>query len=215
MIRNLFAKRWDRNLIAEWQMNRKAKGGQKIICQGRIQLSLSRDALIETRQAPCYIGLRLLGATTSTQDVTIIAAESGAYLCLDGVKLGRGITLSLGTGARLSIGKDSYLTNGSRILAQHLVTVGERCAISFGVTIMDDDGHGFGLPPYSAPICIEDDVWIGCNTTILKGVTLGKGSVVAAGSVVTRSCPPRSLIAGVPARIIREKIEWTDQYRAI
>ena len=78
------------------------------------------------------------------------------------------------------------------------------------MTIIDDDGHGIGLPPYSAPIIIEDEVWIGCNVTVLKGVTIGKGSVVAAGAVVTKSCPPHSLLAGVPAKIIKQEVQWTD-----
>lgn len=56
---------------------------------------------------------------------------------------------------------------------------------------------------------IEDDVWGGANVTILKGVTVGRGSVVAAGAVVTRSCPPYSIIGGVPARLIRRR--FTDE----
>lgn len=48
-------------------------------------------------------------------------------------------------------------------------------------------------------------MWIGCNVTILKGVTIGRGSVVAAGAVVTKSCPPYSIIAGVPAKFIRQR----------
>lgn len=52
-------------------------------------------------------------------------------------------------------------------------------------------------------VIIEDDVWIGCNVTILKGVTIGRGSVVAAGAVVTKSCAPYSIIGGNPARLIK------------
>ena len=61
------------------------------------------------------------------------------------------------------------------------------------------------LPENDAPVIIEDDVWLGCNVTILKGVTIGRGSVVAAGAVVTKSCEPYSLIAGVPARVIKKR----------
>jgi len=86
--------------------------------------------------------------------------------------------------------------------------------VSFGVTVLDDDGHGFGPPPYSKPVTIGDDVWIGCNVTILKGVTIGAGSAIAAGTVVNKSCPPRSLVAGVPGKIIRTDIRWTDSVRA-
>lgn len=53
------------------------------------------------------------------------------------------------------------------------------------------------------PVIIEDDVWVGANSVILKGVTIGRGSIISAGSVVTRSCPPYSIIGGVPARLIK------------
>lgn len=52
-------------------------------------------------------------------------------------------------------------------------------------------------------VVVEEDVWIGCNVTLLSGVTIGRGSVVAAGSVVTKSCPPYCIIGGVPAKIIK------------
>ena len=59
------------------------------------------------------------------------------------------------------------------------------------------------LPESDAPVIIEDDCWIGANVTILKGVTIGRGSVIAAGAVVTKSCEPYSIIGGVPAKLIR------------
>lgn len=59
------------------------------------------------------------------------------------------------------------------------------------------------LPENDAPVVIEDDVWAGANVTILKGVTIGRGSVIAAGAIVTKGCPPYSIIGGVPAKIIR------------
>lgn len=62
-------------------------------------------------------------------------------------------------------------------------------------------------PEQDAPVIIEDDVWCGANVTILKGVTIGRGSVVAAGAVVTKSFPPYSIIGGVPAKLI--KIRFT------
>lgn len=52
---------------------------------------------------------------------------------------------------------------------------------------------------------IEDDVWCGANVTILKGVTIGRGSIVAAGAVVTKSFPPYSIIGGVPAKLIKKR----------
>ena len=58
------------------------------------------------------------------------------------------------------------------------------------------------------PIEIGDHVWIGLRAIILKGVKIGNGSVIAAGAVVTRDVPPYSLVAGVPARVIKENIYW-------
>lgn len=61
------------------------------------------------------------------------------------------------------------------------------------------------LPENDQDVIIEDDVWVGCNATILKGVTIGRGSVVAAGAVVTKSCEPYSIIGGNPAKLIRKR----------
>lgn len=59
------------------------------------------------------------------------------------------------------------------------------------------------LPENDAPVVIEDDVWCGSHVTILKGVTIGRGSVIAAGTVVTKSCPPYSIFGGVPAKLLK------------
>jgi acetyltransferase-like isoleucine patch superfamily enzyme len=58
------------------------------------------------------------------------------------------------------------------------------------------------------PIVIEDNVWIGCNVIILKGVTIGAGSIVAAGSIVTKNVPADSIVAGNPAKVIKENVKW-------
>ncbi len=62
--------------------------------------------------------------------------------------------------------------------------------------LIDEQGHKYG------PITVEDDVWVGAHACILPGVTLAKGSVVAAGAVVTKSVTPYTVVAGVPAKVI-------------
>ncbi len=207
---NCIAKLLNINWLAQWKLNSYCKQDRMFVCRGKIQLSLDSDVSIQSPDNVCYIGIPLLGKSTPTNAVTVITVSIGSIVELDGATIGRGVNLSIGAGAKLAIGNKSYINDGSRVSAQNSITIGRNCAISFGVTIIDDDGHGIGLPPYSAPITIEDEVWIGCNVTILKGVTIGKGSVVAAGAVVTKSCPPHSLLAGVPAKIIKQEIAWTD-----
>lgn len=62
---------------------------------------------------------------------------------------------------------------------------------------------------YDQDVTIEEDVWIGANTTILKGVTVGRSSIVAAGALVIKDVPPYSIVAGVPAKVI--KMKWTEK----
>lgn len=79
------------------------------------------------------------------------------------------------------------------------------------VIIRDSDSHRItNEPSYSVrkPIVIGDDVWIGMNVIILKGVKIGTGAIIAAGAVVTKEVPPYTLVAGVPAKVIKENVSW-------
>lgn len=69
------------------------------------------------------------------------------------------------------------------------------------------------LPENDMDVTIEEDVWCGANVVILKGVTIGRGSVVAAGAIVTKSCPPYSIIGGVPAKVLKHRFTIDDIVR--
>jgi acetyltransferase-like isoleucine patch superfamily enzyme len=112
-------------------------------------------------------------------------------------------------GARVSIGEGTFLSYGSQIIARESVTIGKRCALSWNVTILDSALHGIEGTPASTPVVIEDDVLVGHGATILQGVRIGKGSIVAARAVVHHDVPPRTIVAGVPANRIREDARWT------
>jgi acetyltransferase-like isoleucine patch superfamily enzyme len=86
------------------------------------------------------------------------------------------------------------------------VTIGKNCLIGNYALIMDSDYHSLNdrsLPGEAAPIEICDDAWIATRAIVLKGVRIGAGAVVAAGAVVTEDVPPRTLVAGVPAKVVR------------
>jgi len=114
--------------------------------------------------------------------------------------------LSAGPGATLRLGAGTFVNTGASISARAAVDIGRRCQIANHVVIMDSDFHGLierDRPEPPAPIAIEDDVWIAVRATVLKGVRIGRGAVVAAGAVVVQDVPPYTLVAGVPARVVR------------
>jgi acetyltransferase-like isoleucine patch superfamily enzyme/coenzyme F420-reducing hydrogenase beta subunit len=105
---------------------------------------------------------------------------------------------------------DGFCNDGVQIMCATRITIGKGCAIAREVIIRDYDAHqliGAGHEKAKA-IYIGRHVWIGTRALVLKGVTIGDGAVVAAGAVVTKDVPPRCLVAGVPAKVIREDVEW-------
>ncbi|MCL4238966.1 MAG: acyltransferase [Anaerolineae bacterium] len=113
-------------------------------------------------------------------------------------------------GARLVIGRGFGMTGGT-ICAEESITIGDDVWVGANCVITDTDFHPLDLAARlarpldgaTAPVIIEDGVFIGMNSLVLKGVTIGAGSVIGAGSIVTRSLPPGVIAAGNPARPIR------------
>ena len=126
-----------------------------------------------------------------------------------GTRLNRDARLYFeGARARIDIGDHTSIGIRTEIRCRELVQIGARCAISWDVQIMDTDYHQILGQPVTAPITIGNDVWIGTRAVILKGVTIGDGAVIAAGAIVHTDVPPRTVAGGVPARILREEVEW-------
>lgn len=118
------------------------------------------------------------------------------------------------TPAKLTIGGRTSVWYGTVISARHEISIGSNCAISWNCTILDNDMHelqwlpGDERPAKGNYVRIADHVWIGANSIILKGVTIGENAVVAAGSIVTRDVPPNTLVAGAPAKIVKQIAGW-------
>lgn len=111
-------------------------------------------------------------------------------------------------GTQISIGDDTYINFNLTVLDEAPVTIGSHvfigpgCSLLTAVHPLDAQERNKGTEK-ALPITIGDSVWLGGNVTVLPGVTIGEGAVVGAGSVVTRDVPPRTVVAGNPARIIR------------
>lgn len=113
--------------------------------------------------------------------------------------------LAVKKGAILSVGANTLL-NGSIIAATCEVRIGKNCLLAPQVQIMDSDFHGLDnheADGDSKPIIIEDNVWLATRSMVLKGVRIGKGAVVAAGAIVTKDVEPYTVVAGIPAKVIK------------
>lgn len=123
---------------------------------------------------------------------------------------------STGT-ARLVIGDYTTINYRTTISVVQSVTIGSHCLLAGEIKIFDNNSHPLDYrerrkphvlgPAEVAPVVIEDDVWIGNNCIILKGVRIGRGAVVAAGSIVTKDVPPFTLVGGNPARVLKRLAE--------
>lgn len=118
--------------------------------------------------------------------------------------------ITAGDEGRISIGGGSFVNFGTMVAAAERVEIGEHCMLANGVVVTDSD-HRFDDPrtpvPWQGftvkgPTLIGDNVWIGANSVVTSGVTIGKRSVIGANSTVTRDIPAHSIAVGSPARVI-------------
>ena len=141
----------------------------------------------------------------------IWAYEKGAIRIGSNVLCENYVRLTVGVKGKLEIGDNVYIGLFSVITAFDHITIGDNSMIASHVQILDFD-HGIARhqlmrkqPERKKAISIGNDVWIGAGAVILKGVNIGDGVVVGAGSVVDKDIPPYSIVAGVPAKIIKQR----------
>lgn len=137
----------------------------------------------------------------------------GTFDLQRGCTISRGAHLWVGQGATLSVAKGAKVGPRSKVNAGAGITIGHDVRISWEVQILDTDFHWTASPsgrvrPHKAPIVIEPKVLVGTRSLILKGVTIGRGSVVGAGSVVRRDIAADTIVAGNPAVPVGEVSDW-------
>jgi acetyltransferase-like isoleucine patch superfamily enzyme len=136
-----------------------------------------------------------------------------------------GLILVYPYGGKVIIGEHCSLSPNSRLVSTAQITIGNRVLIAHNVNIIDNNSHPIdaalrhkdfvesftiGMQPHelnAAAITIEDDVWIGHNTTILKGVKIGKGAIIGACSLVTKDVEAWSVSVGNPLRVVKYLID--------
>jgi carbonic anhydrase/acetyltransferase-like protein (isoleucine patch superfamily) len=155
-------------------------------------VALGRDVLVDAN-------VKLLRYPRRISIGSDVILKSGSHLC------------PCNESAAVSIGSRTTIGFHTLIYASGRIEIGEDCMIAPFVYIVDSD-HGMSRQEpmnrqrnQALPIHIGSDVWIGAHAVILKGVNIGTGAVIAAGSVVREDVPPYSIAGGVPARIIGER----------
>lgn len=161
-----------------------------------------------------FYGMPIIGIVNESR----IEIGENSVICSDSRMTALGVNhpvilRTLRPAANITIGRNTGISGGS-ICAAISVKIGNECLIGANVVIADTDFHAINpmgrrystnaLEIGAESVEIEDNVFIGTGAIILKGVRVGKGSVIGAGSVVTKDVPPNTVVAGNPAKILRE-----------
>ena len=157
--------------------------------------------------AKLFCGLKQV---KNSKKETRILLEEKATLRIEGeFKIYAGSYIRVIQGGTLII-HDGFINEDTQITCGDLIEIGHGCTIGRDVIIRSYDGHEVigSDNKIALPIHIGNHVWIGQRAIILKGVTIGDGAIVAAGAIVTKDVPAHSIVAGNPARVVRENITW-------
>lgn len=169
-----------------------------------VELQISKSSKIKVKEK---LGIgRIVGYTGRLKTTFIL--EKNAKVDVQGkFYIYTGSKVVVREGASLILGNGSFINVDSKIYCKEKVEIGNNTFIGEEVIIRDTDEHSISNVN-TKPIKIGNHVWIGMKALILKGVTIGDNSVIAAGSVVNKDVPSNCLVAGNPAKVIRTNVNW-------
>lgn len=207
---NLFKTIWRAKLISSLRFNIKANALNRnfSVIYPRTQLFIhNKSSVILKKGASIQFGCAWTGTGYSESTLKV---DKGGILKINGeFSFHTGIFLIVNKNAILEIGS-GYTNNNVEINCFKSIKIGDNVAISKNVIIRDSDSHVINnnTETMTRPIVIGNNVWIGIGAIILKGVTIGDGAIIAAGAVVNKDVPPRTLVGGVPAKVLKTNVEW-------
>jgi acetyltransferase-like isoleucine patch superfamily enzyme len=171
-------------------------------------INLHKNAHIIVNKGRLNIGLEY-----TLPQKTVIDIHRNAKFIINGmVNINKGTKIMIGENASLKIGNKTYINEHSRIQCRNNIEIGESCAIAWSVNILDTDEHSIITNKEKKKVFgnvkIGNNVWIGCNSIVLKDVEIGNGVVIGAGTIVTKDIPSNCLAVGSPAKVLKENVIW-------
>ena len=163
------------------------------------------------------IGYFNTGIVDAPKERTKIRLEKGAVLIFKGnCSLGAGCRINVSSNGLVVFGDNFSATSRSTFYCNKKIEFGDDCLVSWDCLFMDTDSHKIFQDGkyinHDAEICIGNHVWIGCRSTILKGVSIANDSVIGAGAVVTKDCiSEKCVYAGNPAVIVKSNVAWSKE----
>ena len=182
----------------------KINGCGRLLIDGKTKLQLGAHSEIVLHKS------LILGSNAEGDNGrnTLIRLNPNAKLIINGnARIFYGGDLFLFDDAQFIIG-NSYINSNCLIRVVKKVVIGDDSAIACNFTGLDSNFHSLNGKLHTQEIIIGNHVWIGANVTVLPGVKIGDGAVIAAGSVVREDVLPHSLVAGVPAKEIKKNVRW-------
>jgi acetyltransferase-like isoleucine patch superfamily enzyme len=189
-------------------VNNSIKRRKMVLSYKYVRLYMEKKAKIKC-SGKLYIGVR--ENPKSKMETRISLKQNSELYITDNFKIGSGSDIRIFDGGKLTLGS-GYINGFSQIVCAKSIEIGNDVAIAREVIIRDTDAHDIVGNNYNhekiKPVKIGNHVWIGAKAMIMKGVTIGDGAIIAAGAVVTKDVPSNSIVAGVPAKVIKENVTW-------
>ncbi|AJG97790.1 hypothetical protein LF65_01176 [Clostridium beijerinckii] len=182
----------------------------KVIIGKQVKMQIAKKSKIIISDNKGYLSV---GVKTNLPQGTILELGENSILKVNGkADIFKGSKVVVGKNAIMEIGNNTFINEHCKIVCQKSINIGSNCAIAWNVNIIDTDYHNViidnQIKTKEKPIVIGDHVWIGCNSTILKGTHISKNSVIGAGSVVSGNVDSNCLYGGVIANKIRKDVDW-------
>lgn len=195
------------NFLLKIILNTKA-----IVIKGKSKIRIKKGAKF-THTPNSQLVLGFGDSTTSSfahSGINLNLMENSTLSIEGKVIVGLNSAITLHENATLEIGNKTYIGAKAHIRVNSHIKIGENVAIAWNVTLMDSDFHNYMIDSIKQQITKEliigNNVWIGNNVIILKGVTIGDNAIIAAGSVVTKDVKQGTAVAGNPAKVIKNNV---------